>query len=489
MVRKSSPSRPRSEKKTKVQREQMSLFDHGENLSVDIREEEKEEAHLASSSKAEEAPPAVKVETRSLEVEIVQFPKDPPVEVTAEPAIFSVSELATQIKDQLRGHFGTFSVRGEICDFKGVHRNGHLYCGLKDENAQIRLVMWRGALQKLAFEIKQGLEVIVSGKLDFYGASGSLQISAERIEPLGIGALQLRFEQLKEKLQKEGLFDTARKRALPSVAWRLGIVTGKSTAALQDMLRILRQRFPITEVFLFPATVQGRGAPQEIVAALSRANNYSASRSLPLDVVIVGRGGGSYEDLFCFNDEDLVRALVASKIPTVSAVGHEIDFTIADFVADRRAATPSHAIQEVVPDALQWLDRLRDTEDRLRERLEDKISDLRLKLDHLYDRLIQAAPQKRLEFQREVLRGLVQRLQSRIALVLQTRRAQLATLSATLDAISPLRSFDRGWSLVSSPQGKLLQSIAGVELGDELEISLKDGNLGAKVTKKAPLKK
>jgi exodeoxyribonuclease VII large subunit len=392
-----------------------------------------------------------------------------------EPAIFSVSELAGAIKDSLRDRFGTFSVRGEICDFKGIHRNGHLYCGLKDENSQIRMVMWRGALQKIPFEIRQGLEVVVSGKLDFYGGSGSLQINAERIEPLGMGALQLRFEQLKEKLKNEGLFDPSRKRTIPPVAWRLGLVTGRSTAALQDMLRIFKQRFPLAEVYLFHAAVQGKNAPAEIIQAIETANRFS--EKTPLDVLIVGRGGGSYEDLFCFNDEGLARALVRSKIPTVSAVGHEIDFTIADFVADRRAATPSHAAQETVPEALLWIQRLQEIEATLVRKVEDLVADLRVRIDHLMERLFQAAPHKRLEHQREILRGLGHRMRSQIERILQSERHRLGTLTATLEALSPLKSFDRGWAMATTSTGRLIQSIQEVKRGDTVKIRLKNGNL------------
>jgi len=265
---------------------------------------------------------------------------EPPVKVEIGPKIYSVTELAEELRDHLADRYPQVIVQGEIADFKGVHRNGHLYCGLKDDKSQMRMVMWRGALTKVPFDIKGGLEVICTGRLDYYGGSGSLQFVAEKMEPVGIGALQLKFEQLKEKLRAQGLFDPARKRPVPRVAWRIGVVTSLTGAALQDMLRIFRIRFPLAEVSVFHAAVQGERAPAEIVAAIASANRYSAQAPRPLDVLIVGRGGGSYEDLFCFNDESVARALAASKVPTVSAVGHEIDVSLRSPLARRTPPSP-----------------------------------------------------------------------------------------------------------------------------------------------------
>lgn len=450
---------------------QLGLFDSGESQA------ESQSAKI-NSTEIETTETTI-VESSALEIfeEPVKAPK---------PEIYSVTDLAGAIKDSLKDSFGTFSVQGEICDFKGIHRNGHLYCGLKDENSQIRMVMWRGALQKLPFEIRQGLEVVVSGKLDFYGGSGSLQINAERIEPLGIGALQLRFEQLKEKLKSEGLFDPSRKKVIPAVAWRVGIVTGRSTAAFQDMLRIFKQRFPLAEVYLFHAAVQGKNAPQEIISAIEQANRFSEEKLL--DVLIIGRGGGSYEDLFCFNDEGLARCIARSKIPTVSAVGHEIDFTIADFVADRRAATPSHAAQETVPEALLWVQRLQEIESRLNEKVDDLVANLRVKVDHLMERLLQAAPHKRLQHQREILKGAAHRIHSQIERILQSEKHRVGRLAATLEALSPLKSFDRGWAMATNSSGRLVQSIREVSVGDHVKIRLKNGSLTSVVESLEPLK-
>jgi exodeoxyribonuclease VII large subunit len=401
------------------------------------------------------------------------------------PKVYTVAELSGLIKDELRDRFGRVCVQGEIADFKGIHRNGHLYCSLKDEGANMRLVMWRSALAKVPFELRAGLEVVVTGTLDYYGASGSLQLSAERLEPLGMGALQLKFEQLKEKLAKEGLFDAARKRPVSPLNWRVGLVTGKSTAALQDMLRIFATRFPLAEVFLFHASVQGERAPGEIVASIETANRWSAAEASqgrrPLDVLIVGRGGGSYEDLFCFNDERVARALAASRVPTVSAVGHEIDFTIADFVADKRAATPSNAAEMTVPEGRLWLDRLEDIREALPRHMLDHINERRLQVDHLTNRLLSQAPQRKLALQRELLAARRVRIEVLIRQRLTKGRSEITRLSQVLDALSPLKILGRGFAVAQDVAGRPLRHIAQVHTGDALRIRLQDGSFRATV--------
>jgi exodeoxyribonuclease VII large subunit len=404
--------------------------------------------------------------------------------VVEEAPIYSVSDLSTELREALRNRFGEILVQGEIADYKGTHRSGHLYFALKDASSQIRAVMWKGALQKVPFDIKQGLEVIVTAKLDYYGGSGSLQIVVEKMQPVGMGALQLKLEQLKEKLKAEGLFDSAKKRKVSPLNWRIGIVTSKTTAALQDMLKIYRGRFPMSEIFLFHAAVQGEKAPSEVVAAIARANRFSSAAAKPLDVLIVTRGGGSYEDLFCFNDEKIVRAIVGSNIPTVSAIGHEIDTTLADFAADKRSATPSHAAQETVPEMRLWLERLAELEMNFQNRMRDCITDERQRIDTLYNRLVASAPQARIGAQKEILKqrqilfiNLVQRS-------LERRKAQLARVASMLDALSPLKVIDRGYSLVSlDSNGALLKSIKEIHSGDLIQIKLADGDLQAQVTK------
>jgi exodeoxyribonuclease VII large subunit len=401
------------------------------------------------------------------------------------PRIFSVSEIARDLKETLRKQYTDILIQGEICDFKGVSRSGHLYCGLKDNESQIRAVVWKSDLSRIPFELKAGLEVIVTGKLDFYGGSGSLQLVVTRMEPVGIGALQLKFEQLKAKLSAEGLFDVARKRRVAPLNWRIGVVTSRSTAALQDILKVFRTRFPLAEVFLFNCAVQGDKAPAEITKAIQVANRWSLAQSKPLDVLIVGRGGGSYEDLFCFNDEGVARAIVASTIPVVSAVGHEIDVTIADMVADFRAATPSQAAERTVPDMQLWLERLSELERQFGRRALDRVRDHSQRVDLAHSRILQAAPQKRLELQKAHLRERALKLSRLMQTGLQLRRQNLARLSQVLDALSPLRVYERGFLTAQGPRG-LVRTVHDVQKDDELTLRLRDGHISARVVRTEP---
>lgn len=440
-----------------------------------------------AAPKVTPAPTAVPAPEVPVAASPLPAPPTPTSESRTAPAkskILTVTELSTRLKAELREAFPDIAVQGEICDFKGAHRSGHLYFALKDEQSQIRTVMWRMDAVKVPFEIKNGLEVIVSGRMDIYAGSGSLQLIASRMEPVGIGALQLKFEQLKERLKAEGLFDAARKRKISPVNWRIGLVTGKSTAALADMLKIFRLRFPLAEVFLFHASVQGEKAPGEIIAAIERANRFSTGGVKPLDVLIIGRGGGSYEDLYCFNDESLVRAIAASKVPTVSAVGHEIDVTIADMVADRRSATPSHAAQETVPELSLWLQRLQDLEGILERRMTDKLENLRQRVDSVGARVVAAAPNRRLEMQRQRLVEMRNRLQHAIVHCVETHKQCLKGLAGVLDALSPLKVLDRGYSLLEGPNG-IVKSVKDVSVGDHLKARLSDGVVTTKVLGRA----
>ncbi|HVJ65968.1 MAG TPA: exodeoxyribonuclease VII large subunit [Bdellovibrionota bacterium] len=422
--------------------------------------------------------------TKASEPVVVQVAPEPEPEPEVEAPgeiIYSVTDLAHRFRDHLREHFSSIVVQGEIADFKGIHRSGHLYFALKDDSSQIRAVMWKGALNRVPFKIEQGLEVIVRGKLDFYGGSGSTQIVVEHMEPVGIGALQLKFEQLKEKLRAEGLFDATRKRVLPPIAWRIGVVTGKSTAAFQDMQKVLRHRFPLAEVYLFHAAVQGTTAPGEIVSAIRRANAWSERQAKPLDVLIVGRGGGSYEDLFCFNEESVARAIVGSKLPVVTGIGHEIDTTIADFVADYRAATPSHAVSSVVPEILDWQNRLEYLAERMTRRVSDLLADLAQKIDHLQVRLFNAAPHKQLAACRDLLTRMQDRLRLSMLAVLEARQTRVKSLALVLDALSPLKVLDRGYSLVKTSEGTLVRSAAQLSSGDEISVEWAKDKIKARV--------
>lgn len=412
--------------------------------------------------------------------------KAPPEEITpkiVEPKIWTVSELSKDLRENLRSKYNQIVVKGEICDFKGVHRSGHLYMGIKDDTSQIRIVVWKGVVQKIPFDLKMGLEVIVVGTIDYYGAGGSLQIVAEKVEPLGMGALQLKFEQLKEKLQKEGLFSVERKKPIPENASRIGIVTGKSTAALQDMLKIFSQRFPLAEIFVFQASVQGENAPKEIVSAINLAERFSAENK-KLDILIVGRGGGSYEDLFCFNDETLVRKIAACSIPTISAVGHEIDFTLADFVADKRAATPTHAASESVSDIRVVKNEILSFLDFFEQSLTDKIKDLLQKTDLLWNQLVSRSPHQRIKIQRQILEQFSLRISKSMQSKIDAHKAELKRYASFLDAISPLKVLERGYSLVQNETASFVRNSDTVKVGENLKITLLKGSLSVSVKEK-----
>jgi exodeoxyribonuclease VII large subunit len=422
-----------------------------------------------------------------VETPVVEISVEVSAPVIVQPKIWSVSELSKDLRDKLRSSYQQILVRGEICDFKGVHRSGHIYMGLKDESSQIRVVVWKGVAQKIPYDLKMGLEVVVMGSIDYYGAGGSLQIVAERIEPLGMGALQLKFEQLKEKLQKEGLFEIERKKEVPEHAARVGLVTGKSTAALQDMLRIFSNRYPLAEIYLFHASVQGESAPREIISAISVAERFSKENK-KLDALIIGRGGGSYEDLFCFNDEALVRKIAACSLPTISAVGHEIDFTLADFVADRRAATPTHAAHESVPDIRVIRSEIASYGDQYHQRIVDLVRDLSQKIDSYWNQILSRAPHQRLKIQAQLLTQMAQRFERSMANKIERYKAELKRYSSYLDAVSPLKVLERGFSLVKDEKGQAIRSSKNVSVGDKLTIQLFDGALGASVTEKIPAK-
>jgi exodeoxyribonuclease VII large subunit len=391
------------------------------------------------------------------------------------PRIWTVSELAKDLREHLKSQFNKIMVKGEISDFKGIHRSGHVYMGLKDESSQIRVVIWKGVAQKIPFELKMGLEVIISGSVDFYGAGGSLQINVESIEPLGIGSLQLKFEQLKEKLSKEGLFDPSRKKSIPEQVSRIGLVTGKSTAALQDMLKIFSQRYPLVELYFFQASVQGEQAPKEICAAIQRAEKFSLTKKL--DILIIARGGGSYEDLFCFNDENLARAVAACSIPTISAVGHEIDFTICDFVADHRAATPSHAAQESTPDIRFIKNQIQNNFEKIRNQLRVRLNDLSQKIDFFWSQIISKAPHNRLKIQQQLVTQLSLRLQRSINVRLEQLNFKIQRFASTLGALSPLKVLERGYSIVETEKGTPVRSSDKIQTGELLKIRLHKGSV------------
>ncbi|MGH9323509.1 MAG: exodeoxyribonuclease VII large subunit [Vicinamibacteria bacterium] len=413
----------------------------------------------------------------------------------------SVSELTRDIKLDLERTFYNLWVEGEISNLKQPS-SGHYYFTLKDDRAQISAVLFRGSTRHLRFRPEDGMAVLVWGHVTVYEPRGSYQIRVERMEPRGKGSLTLAFEQLKEKLGREGLFEASRKRPLPLLPQRLGIVTSPSGAALRDIARILGRRFPNLEVIVYPAQVQGDLAAAEISKGIQVLNRLGG-----FDVLIITRGGGSLEDLWPFNEESVARAIATSKIPVMSAVGHEVDFTIADFVADVRAPTPSAAAEMVVKSKEEFLARVRsleshrafgavrhaiamrgqrvdDAASRAGHHLEKRIFRLRHRIQALERRLEEKRVDRRLGESKARLERLLARLQANERARVHRKRRAFAETASKLDALSPLSVLGRGYSLAWSPQGKLLRSSDEVSVGDAVRVDLSRGRLHCRVEKR-----
>lgn len=434
-----------------------------------------------------------------------------------EPTVFSVEQLNKMIRGTLEKNFNLVWVKGELSNFK-AHTSGHFYFSLKDSQAQIRAVMFRGSNARLKFRPTDGLEVIIRGKVTVYEQRGDYQITCDMMEPVGAGALQKAFEQLKDKLKKEGLFETGRKKAIPNFPRHVAIVTSPTGAAIRDMINVLARRARNLEVTVVPTIVQGADAAPLIVEALKKAI------LLPnVDVIIIGRGGGSIEDLWAFNDEALARTIAASPIPIISAVGHEIDFTISDFVSDLRAPTPSAAAELVIKNVEELNQKIESLTRLLRISLSKILTTQMQKVTGLSKRLVD--PKRRL--QELVLRNddfvlrlqnAMERLQSNLGLKVQNLRHRLGTpdkligakqsslalvesqlknatlrsleasqsrfakLAVVLDSISPLRVVSRGYSLVYKDK-KLLKSVQGLKAGDELQVQFAEGSAHVEVKK------
>jgi exodeoxyribonuclease VII large subunit len=395
----------------------------------------------------------------------------------AERRLLSVSEITALIKEQLEGAFPDVYVVGEISRCTRA-ASGHMYLTLKDENAVLNAVMWRGPASALRFRPEEGLEVVVHGHIDVYAPRGSYQLIASWMEPRGVGALELAFRQLKERLEKQGLFAPERKKPLPPFPRRIGVVTSPTGAAVRDIINVIGRRFPPAELYLLPSRVQGDQAAAEIAAAIALLN----ARRPDLDVLIVGRGGGSLEDLWPFNEEVLARAIFESRIPVVSAVGHEIDFSISDFVADVRAATPTEAAEIVVPDRAELLERLRQRRRRLALALEGSIQAAGRRLEALGARYAFRRPEALLQTRAQKLDDLLEKLRTAARHRLGMLGEAIAGAGRRLEALSPLGVLDRGYSLTFGPGGALLRSVAGLGEGDTITSRLRRGEILSRVT-------
>jgi len=438
-----------------------------------------------------------------------------------ERRVFTVSELTERLKAALEEAFPAVWVEGEISNLR-TPGSGHAYFTLKDEGAQLSAVLFRGRGRRVRFDLEDGMQVLAFGGLDVYAARGQYQLVVEMMEPKGLGALQLAFEQLKRKLEAEGLFDEGRKRPLPAFPRVIGVVTSPTGAAIRDILNIIGRRFGDLRILIAPVRVQGNEAPGEIIKALENLQTVP-----DLDVVIVGRGGGSIEDLWAFNDEGVARAIAACRVPVISAVGHETDFTIADFVADLRAPTPSGAAELVVREKLAVVEALADLYARLKQAVTAEVAAYRERVLYLRRRRVLTDPARALrdlhrrldELQGRLRLGLrssqrqvrhrvalatgalrrsnpLARIAGGAALLAQLRgrlvasathsmkasRSRFAETVGRLESLSPLGVLARGYSLTRLPSGAVVRSAGQVAVGDPLEILLHQGALGARVT-------
>jgi exodeoxyribonuclease VII large subunit len=441
-----------------------------------------------------------------------------------ERRIWTVRDLVAAVRTHIEREYGDTWVEGEISNFR-AHDSGHFYFTLKDQNSQLSAVMFRSQARLLRFRPENGMQVVVRGRITIYEDRGQLQISAEYIEPKGAGALQIAFEQLKAKLEAEGLFDSVRKKPIPTLPRRIGIVTSPQAAALQDILNILQRRHHSASVLIFPAQVQGEAAPAEVSAGIRYFN-----RTHSVEVIIVARGGGSAEDLAAFNDEALARIVAGSEIPVISAVGHETDFSIVDFVADLRAPTPSAAAELVIRSQQEIEELAQVLEQRLQKamryrllmarqnltelaqhgafgrmmdlirRRQQRLDDLLYRLAHAERGALERARRKcealaaaiRHYDVRRMLAGVGKELQSRNAAmaaamrtVLLQRRSRLEQMNGQLEALSPLAILGRGYALVFDAAGNLVKDAGQVNAGDEISARLAHGSLQAEVRSKS----
>ena len=386
----------------------------------------------------------------------------------------SVSELNARIKGLIESDpvLGSVYVRGELSNYK-VYPSGHHYFTLKDAESSLRCVMFRSAASKLRFRPESGMRVTAWGRVAVYPRDGAYQLYCEGLMPEGAGDLQVAYEQLKAKLAAEGLFDPAHKKPIPRYPERIAVITSSAGAAVHDIIRVLRKRWPVAKVVLLPVRVQGVEAPPEIAGALRYANKYRVA-----DVIITGRGGGSIEDLWAFNDERVARAIYASELPVISAVGHEPDVTIADFVADLRAATPSNAAELVAPDVSELRDAIRSASARLDQAIGRSLSQRRTALTELASRRVMQSPTGFIDQRRLELDSIRLRLDAAATGRLHRERQEFARLAAKLDALSPLKVLGRGYSIALDAEGRAVREAGQLKAGDKLDLRLSRG--GAK---------
>ena len=394
--------------------------------------------------------------------------------------VLSVSELNGHIKTMLDADevLSGVLVRGELSNYK-IYPSGHHYFTLKDSEASLRCVMFRSSAERLRFRPENGMGVICTGRVTVYPRDGAYQLYVSGIQPDGLGDLYLAFEQMKERLQKEGLFDPAHKQPIPAMPERIAVITSGAGAAVRDVIRILGKRWPLAKVIVLPVRVQGAEAPPEIAGAIRYANRWNTA-----DLIITGRGGGSMEDLWAFNEEIVARAIHDSRIPVISAVGHEPDVTISDFVADLRAATPSNAAELAVPDQGEIRDRLLDLQLRMGQGMRKNLERGARRLGELASRPVMESPLGFVQQRRLDLDRLSERLAAAENQLLSAKKQKYIHLAASLEAMSPLKVLSRGFSVATDPDGRVLRSAAELSPGDRIHIRMEHGGADCRVEKR-----
>lgn len=393
--------------------------------------------------------------------------------------VVTVKQLNLYIKSLIEGdgRLAFISIKGEISNFKNHFASGHLYFTLKDDAAAIRCVMFRGNAVKLRFAPKDGMQVICSGRISVYERDGAYQLYAEDMVPDGEGDLMAALEKIKEKLSKEGLFDAQRKKKIPPFPKKVAVITSETGAAVRDIFNVLGRRYPLCDILFCPATVQGETAPKSLIEALDTVDKSDA------DVVIIGRGGGSAEDLWCFNDEELARRIAAMHIPVISAVGHETDFTICDFVSDLRAPTPSAAAELAVPDGEELLGNIVSIKRRLSANMGERILSANNKLKTIMMSSAFARPTENIVSKRSIMADLLtERLSGNMEKLIMTDEKKFAQTAAKIDSLSPMKTLLRGYTSATK-DGKTVSSVNHIEKGDKITLRLHDGRAECMVEK------
>lgn len=391
----------------------------------------------------------------------------------SEANVITVSGLTKYIKSMLESdvRLQSFTVSGEISNLT-IHRTGHLYFAVKDEFAVLNAVMFRGSAASLTFKPENGMKIIAKGRISVFEPAGRYQIIVTSMTVDGVGDLYAAFEMLKVKLQKEGLFDREHKLPIPKIPLCIGVITSPTGAAIRDIINVCKRRFPFARLLVYPSLVQGDGAPEQLLKALEYFEKSKCA-----DVIIIGRGGGSIEDLWAFNDERLARAIYEMTVPVISAVGHEIDFTICDFVADMRAPTPSAAAEIAVPDTKDMLSRFSNVNKRMSSVLRHKLEFYLQKYDALNKSRVFNDKEFLTEHYQLMLDHLAEKLQSAFFAKTDKSKSKFETLTAKLDALSPLKIMSRGYLLAENKEGKMIKSISTVSVGENLKLKLCDGSV------------